>query len=747
MTSIDSRTLEQHGLNRDEYEKILAILGREPSLTELGIFSVMWSEHCSYKSSRVHLRTLPTTGPRVVQGPGENAGAVDVGDGLVAVFKIESHNHPSFIEPYQGAATGVGGIIRDIFTMGARPIALLNSLRFGSLEDARTRRVLEGVVAGIGGYGNSIGIPTVGGEIAFEDCYAGNPLVNVFCLGLAKAGTLVLGQASGTGNSVYYVGAKTGRDGIHGATMASAEFDERSSEKRPAVQVGDPFMEKLLLEACLELMQTDALVGIQDMGAAGLTCSTAEMGSRGGTGIDVDVSRVPQRETGMTPYEIMLSESQERMLMVVRRGREAEVERIFEKWDLHAVPIGEVTGDGQLRVRERGTVVAEIPNDKLADQAPLYDRPTARPAYLDAARRLDLDALGGVPPADEALRLVLGSPAVASKRWVYRQYDHMVRTNTITPAGMGAGVVRLKGTDRALAMSVDGNGRYCYLDPRLGAMLAVAEASRNVACAGALPIGATNCLNFGNPERPEIMWQFARAVEGIGEACRALDLPITGGNVSLYNETDGQAIYPTPVLGVVGVIAQASRVLGRTFRVPDATILLLGAGRPSLGGSEYLKTVCGRVAGVPADLSLAAERALQRLLVDLAGDGLLQSAHDCSDGGVAVALAECCFETNGIGASLALSDHMGAGRDDVARGCALFGEAPTRILVSVADGNADAVRARVGAAGVPVRGAGRTGGTRIRIDGRGGTLIDVAVADVETVWMQGLERCFVDPAA
>ncbi len=747
MTSIDSQTLEQHGLNRDEYEKILAILGRDPSLTELGIFSVMWSEHCSYKSSRIHLRTLPTTGPRVVQGPGENAGAVDVGDGLVAVFKIESHNHPSFIEPYQGAATGVGGIIRDIFTMGARPIALLNSLRFGSLEDARTRGILEGVVAGIGGYGNSIGIPTVGGEIAFEDCYAGNPLVNVFCLGLAKAGTLVLGQASGAGNPVYYVGAKTGRDGIHGATMASAEFDERSSEKRPAVQVGDPFMEKLLLEACLELMQTDALVGIQDMGAAGLTCSTAEMGSRGGTGIDVDVSRVPQRETGMTPYEIMLSESQERMLMVVRRGREAEVERIFEKWDLHAVPIGEVTGDGQLRVREQGTVVAEIPNTKLADEAPLYDRPTERPAYLDAARRLDLDALPGLPPADEALRLVLGSPAVASKRWVYRQYDHMVRTNTITPAGMGAGVVRLKGTDRALAMSVDGNGRYCYLDPRLGAMLAVAEASRNVACAGALPIGATNCLNFGNPERPEIMWQFARAVEGIGEACRALDLPITGGNVSLYNETDGQAIYPTPVLGVVGVIAQASRVLGRTFRVPDATILLLGAGRPSLGGSEYLKTVCGRVAGVPADLSLAAERALQRLVVDLAGDGLLQSAHDCSDGGVAVALAECCFETNGIGASLALSDDVGAGRDDVARGCALFGEAPTRILVSVADGNADVVRARVGAAGVPVRGAGRTGGTRIRIDGRGGTLLDVAVADVETVWMQGLERCFVDPAA
>ena len=749
MSIIDSRTLEKHGLSRDEFERILAILGREPSLTELGIFSVMWSEHCSYKSSRVHLRTLPTSGPRVVQGPGENAGAVDVGDGLVAVFKIESHNHPSFIEPYQGAATGVGGIIRDIFTMGARPIALLNSLRFGSLEDRRTRGLVEGVVAGIGGYGNSIGIPTIGGEMAFEDSYAGNPLVNVFCLGLAKAGSLVMGQASGAGNPVYYVGAKTGRDGIHGATMASAEFDERSSEKRPAVQVGDPFMEKLLLEACLELMQTDALVGIQDMGAAGLTCSTAEMGSRGGTGIDIDVSRVPQREAGMTPYEIMLSESQERMLMVVRHGREAEVERIFEKWDLHAVPIGAVTSDGQLRVREQGTIVAEIPNDKLADEAPLYNRPTERPAYLDEARRVDLDALPALPSADDALRQVLGSPAVASKRWVYRQYDHMVRTNTIAAAGMGAGVVRLKGTDRALAMSVDGNGRYCYLDPRLGAMLAVAEASRNVACAGALPIGATNCLNFGNPERPEIMWQFARAVEGIGEACRALDVPITGGNVSLYNETDGRAIYPTPVLGVVGVLDQASRVLGRTFRSPGVTVLLLGAGRPSLGGSEYLKTVCGLVAGVPAGLSLEAERALQRLVVDLASDALLQSAHDCSDGGVAVTLLECCFETDGIGASLTLSgdDDADDVRADVARACVAFGEAPTRILVSVADDDVGAVRARAKAAGVPIQGTGRTGGACVQIDNRGGPVFDVAVADVEKVWMQGLERLFVDPAA
>jgi phosphoribosylformylglycinamidine synthase len=749
--AIDSETLERHGLIPAEYDKILDILGREPSITELGIFSVMWSEHCSYKSSRIHLKTLPTTGARVVQGPGENAGAVDVGDGLVAVFKIESHNHPSFIEPYQGAATGVGGIIRDIFTMGARPIALLNSLRFGPLEDARTRGILEGVVAGIGGYGNSIGIPTVGGEVAFEEGYAGNPLVNVFCLGLAKAGSLVMGQASGAGNPVYYVGAKTGRDGIHGATMASAEFDERSSEKRPAVQVGDPFMEKLLLEACLELMQTDALVGIQDMGAAGLTCSTSEMGSRGGAGIDIDVSRVPQRESGMTPYEIMLSESQERMLMVVKQGREAEVERIFEKWDLHAVPIGEVTTDGQLRVRQDGAIVAEIPNGPLADQAPLYDRPTEPPAYLATSSRLDLEALPELPAPDAALRTLLGSPAVASKRWIYRQYDHMVRTNTISPAGMGAGVVRLKGTNRALAMSVDGNGRHSYLDPHLGAMLAVAEASRNVACAGALPIAATNCLNFGNPERPETMWQFARAVAGIGEACRALDVPITGGNVSLYNETDGQAIYPTPVLGVVGVIEDASRVLGRVFPGAESTVLLLGGGEGALGGSEYLKLICGQVAGSLASLSLEAERALQLLLVELAGEGLIRSAHDCSDGGLAVALAECCFDTGGVGAELMMpdapGDALGDGRIDVSDASMLFGEAPSRVLVSVADDDFGLVRMRAEAAGVPIAGQGRTGGDRIRVSLAGRPVLDIAVAEAETAWRQGLERYFEDRAA
>ncbi|MGH9313094.1 MAG: phosphoribosylformylglycinamidine synthase subunit PurL, partial [Vicinamibacterales bacterium] len=505
---ITTATIQRHGLTTEEFDRIMKTLGREPSLTELGIFSVMWSEHCSYKSSRVHLKRLPTKGPRVLQGPGENAGAVDIGDGLAAVFKIESHNHPSFIEPYQGAATGVGGIIRDIFTMGARPVALMNSLRFGSLDGPRgalTRRLVDGVVAGISGYGNSIGIATVGGEVVFDDCYAGNPLVNVFCLGLSRADRLVKGSAGGEGNPVYYVGAKTGRDGIHGATMASAEFDESSAEKRPAVQVGDPFMEKLLLEACLELMATDALVGVQDMGAAGLTCSTSEMGARGGVGVEIDVSLVPQRETGMTPYEIMLSESQERMLLVVRRGREAEVERIFEKWDLHAVRIGHVTADGVLRVKERGTMVAEIPNRALVDEAPTYNRPTKRPAYLESVQRIDLATVTLAEPR-AALVALLGSPTIASKRWVYRQYDHMIGTSSIVRDGLGAGVLRVKGTPRALAVSVDGNGRYCYLDPRRGAALAVAEAARNVACAGATPIGATNCLNFGNPERPEIMW-------------------------------------------------------------------------------------------------------------------------------------------------------------------------------------------------------------------------------------------------
>ncbi len=740
---IDRQTIEAHGLTADEYGRVLEILGREPNLTELGIFSVMWSEHCSYKSSRLHLRKLPTRGPRVLQGPGENAGAVDIGDGLAAVFKIESHNHPSFIEPYQGAATGVGGIIRDIFTMGARPVALLDSLRFGSLDEPLTRRIAEGVVAGIAGYGNSIGIPTVGGEVAFDESYAGNPLVNVFCLGIARADALILGRAEGAGNAVYYVGAKTGRDGIHGATMASAEFDEKSEEKRPNVQVGDPFFEKLLLEACLEVMRTDALVGIQDMGAAGLTCSTCEMGARGGSGIEIDVRRVPQRESGMTPYEIMLSESQERMLFIVRPGREAEVERIFEKWDLHAVRIGQVTGDGLLRVRDGDAVVAEIPNKALADEAPLYDRPTSPPPDLDRRQALDLEALEPPPPA-EAFAVLLSSPQIASKRWVYRQYDHMVRTNTVVPAGMGAGVVRVKGTGRALAFAVDGNGRYCYLDPYRGAQLAVAEAARNVACAGAVPIGATNCLNFGNPERPDIMWQLARAIDGIADACRALEIPVTGGNVSLYNETDGEAVHPTPVLGVVGVIEDARRVLGRTFRRPGAAVVLLGEAPPELGGSEYLKRVHGRVQGLPPALDLERERALQRLVAGAAADALIESAHDCAEGGLAVTLAECCFESGGIGVDAAISGPSGS---DLGVAAALFGESASRVVVSVAPGREADLLARAAEAGVAAQPIGRTGGERCRITVGGAVAIDAAVAELERVWERGLARYFEEEAA
>ncbi len=738
---IDLDTIAAHGLTPDEYERVKEILDREPNLLELGIFSVMWSEHCSYKSSRVHLRTLPTEGTRVLQGPGENAGALDIGDGLAAVFKIESHNHPSFIEPYQGAATGVGGIIRDIFTMGARPVALLNSLRFGPMEAPLTQRLVEGVVAGIAGYGNSIGIPTVGGEVGFDESYAGNPLVNVFCLGIVSADGIVKGRAEGAGNAVYYVGAKTGRDGIHGATMASAEFDDASAEKRPNVQVGDPFMEKLLLEACLEVMRSDALIGLQDMGAAGLTCSSCEMGARGGVGIDIDVAAVPQREDGMTPYEIMLSESQERMLFIVRQGREDEVERVFEKWDLHAIRIGCVTDDGLLRVRNNGVTVAEIPNKPLADEAPLYDRPYEAPA--DSEERQQLVMPRQVPStsvAEQFLRLI-ASPAIASKRWVYRQYDHMVRTNTIAPAGAGAGVIRVKGTSRALAFSLDGNGRYCYLDPYKGAMLAVAEAARNVACVGALPIGTTNCLNFGNPERPEIMWQFARAVAGIGEACRALNIPITGGNVSLYNETDGQAILPTPVIGVVGLVDHLEHILGQRFNEPEAVVILLGSSIPSLGGSEYLKCLHGLVRGAPPELDLLAERAVQSLVVSLSASEKLLSAHDCSDGGLAVALAECAFSADGIGCDVVIPE------SENGIPTALFGETSSQVVVSVRKDNVQDVRGAATAAGVACQVLGQTGGRHLRFRVDGNIAIDVSVDEAMNVWESGMSKYLGNNAA
>jgi phosphoribosylformylglycinamidine synthase len=705
---IDAAVLQRHNLTGDEYERIVSILGREPNLTELGLFSVMWSEHCSYKSSRIHLKTLPTTGPRVLQGPGENAGAVDIGDGLAAVFKIESHNHPSFIEPYQGAATGVGGILRDIFTMGARPIAILNSLRFGPPDDPRSRRILTGVVAGIGGYGNSFGCPTVGGEVAFDRCYDGNPLVNAMCLGIVKADAIFRGRAEGVGNTVFYVGAKTGRDGIHGATMASAEFGEGSEEKRPTVQVGDPFMEKVLLEACLEAMKTGAVVGIQDMGAAGLTCSTSEMGARAGTGIEVDVARVPKRETGMTAYEVMLSESQERMLLVAEKGREQEVIRVFEKWDLHAEPIGSVTEGQRLVVRNGASVEADVPNEGLTDAAPLYDRPWVEPRNPAA----DEDVLALLPPPDlgEALLALLASPSVACKRWIHRQYDSTVRTNTMLGPGSDAAVVRVKGTRKALAMSTDCNARYCWLDPYEGARLAVAEACRNVAASGAVAIGATNCLNFGNPERPEIMGQLVRAVAGMGDACRALGVPITGGNVSLYNETD------------------ASRVVGSWFLDEGDAVCLLGVTGEDLGGSEFIQVRHGRAAGRPPRLDMGAEKRLHGLLAEAAGRGVIRSAHDPSDGGLAVALAECCFrrEETGIGGRFELPGGL---RPDVL----LFSETPSRMIVSTRDEGRLQELAR--GHQVPCVRLGVAGGERLTLLAEGRVLVDLELARLHGAWM------------
>jgi phosphoribosylformylglycinamidine synthase len=726
MTAASPDLLARHNLTPDEYERIRKALGRDPNLTELGLFSVMWSEHCSYKSSRIHLKTLPTEGPRVLQGPGENAGAVDIGDGLAAVFKIESHNHPSFIEPYQGAATGVGGILRDIFTMGARPIAIMDSLRFGPPTDARTRRLLAGVVAGIGGYGNAFGCPTVGGETAFDECYASNPLVNAFCLGIVRADRIFKGRAEGVGNAVFYVGAKTGRDGIHGATMASAEFGEGSEEKRPTVQVGDPFMEKILLEACLEAMESGAVVGIQDMGAAGLTCSTSEMGARAGTGIEIDIARVPKRETGMTPYEVMLSESQERMLLVAEKGREEEIVRIFEKWDLHAEPIGTVTEGQRLRIFNEGRLEADVPNAALTDDAPVYDRPWVEPRNAAA----DEDVLALAPPADltRALLDVLASPNVACKRWIYRQYDSTVRTNTLVGPGSDAAVVRVKGTSRALAMSVDGNGRYCWLDPGQGARLAVAEACRNVAAGGGVPIGATNCLNFGNPERPEVMGQFVASVRGIGDACRALGVPITGGNVSLYNETDGRAIYPTPVIGVVGLLEDAAHALRRSFRAKGDMVYLLGETGEDLGGSEMLAVVHGRVAGRPPRLDLEAERRLHALLAEGAARAVLVSAHDLSDGGLAVALAECCFAGDEPGSGARLEVPAGL-RPDVL----LFSESPSRAVVTTRDELRMAELAR--RHGVRWTRLGTVGGDRLVLTSAGKALVEATVADLHQAWM------------
>jgi phosphoribosylformylglycinamidine synthase len=738
---ISKDVVAQHGLTDDEYQKIVERLGREPNLTELGMFSVMWSEHCSYKSSRVHLKKLPTVGPRVVQGPGENAGAVDIGDGLCAVFKMESHNHPSFIEPYQGAATGVGGILRDIFTMGARPIALLDSLRFGLLDRPHNRELVKGVVAGIAGYGNCVGVPTVGGEMVFNEIYTNNPLVNVLCLGIAKKDRLFKGVAAGVGNPVVYVGSKTGRDGIHGATMASGSFDEHAVTKRPTVQVGDPFTEKLLLEACLELMDADLLVGIQDMGAAGLTSAAAEMAARAGSGIELELSRVPRREPGMTPYEVMLSESQERMLLVVKQGCEKDVLRICRKWELDGAVVGWVTGDGMLRVKEHGTVVAEVPVSALVGESPTYERPFAPPGYQEYLQALNLDALREPKDYTAILLALLASPTIASKRWVYEQYDHMVQTNTIVRPGSDAAVLRIKGTNKALAITTDGNGRYCMLHPYLGAMIAVAEAARNLACAGAEPIGLTDCLNFGNPERSEVMWQFVLTIEGLADACKALNVPVVSGNVSFYNETKGLNIYPTPIVGMVGLIEPADTVMTQWFKQEGDAIILLGTTQEELGGTEYLRVVHHREQGTPPLLNLETERALHACVLRLIREGLVRSAHDCSEGGLAVALAECCVSSP----STPLGAVVRIGGPPIRRDALLFGESQSRVVVSVSPDVVDRVLTVAERFGVPASRIGTVGGTRFTIDVEAAgsaqaCRIDVDLPTLSEVWTNSLER-------
>ena len=723
MPAFSAEVIAAHQLTQAEYQKVVTLLGRDPSYTELGVFSVMWSEHCSYKSSRIHLRKLPTKGKLVVQGPGENAGIIDIGGGWVCAFKIESHNHPSYIEPFQGAATGVGGILRDIFTMGARPIAVLDSLRFGTLDHrtagARNRRILDGVVSGISHYGNCFGVPTIGGECLFEDCYNGNPLVNVFALGVCKAEDVFYAKASGVGNPVIYVGAKTGRDGIHGASMASAEFTEESKQKRPNVQVGDPFLEKLLLEACLEAMQTGAIVGIQDMGAAGLTSSSCEMGSRGGVGIEIDLDLVPQRETGMTAYEMLLSESQERMLLVAERGREEEVFKVFRKWGLDAVTIGTVTADGLLRVKHQGRIEAEIPNHAIAEEAPKYDRPHTVPLRTAPLDRADFVSRN----VQDDLLALMQSPDLCSKRQIWQQYDWSVRTNTlVAPGGSDAAVVRVKENGVSLAISLDGNGRYCFLSPREGAKLNVAECCRNLSTVGALPVAATNNLNFGNPERPEIMAQLVEAIEGIAEACEFFETPITGGNVSLYNETLGEGIYPTPVLGIVGIMTTKIPV-PLAFQNAGRDVLLLGGLRTTdwrqFGSTQYAKTVVKDLWGMPPELDMDYEKRVQAAMREIAIADLAESAHDLSDGGLAVTLAEC---SGRYGAEIQLESSE---RPELL----LFHEAPSRIVISTTEtSNIEEIASRHQ---VELLALGVTMKKRLRIKNGNVTLIDCAIETLQ----------------
>ncbi len=727
--SVTPELVAEHGLSPAEHDRMLTILGREPNLLELGIFSVMWSEHCSYKSSKKWLKTLPTEGPQVIIGPGENAGVVDIGEGLAAVFKIESHNHPSFIEPYQGAATGVGGILRDVFTMGARPVANLNALRFGDPEHPKTRHLLAGVVAGIGGYGNCVGVPTVGGEVNFHPAYNGNILVNAMTVGLAEQNKIFTSAASGVGNPIVYVGSKTGRDGIHGATMASAEFGEDSEEKRPTVQVGDPFTEKLLIEACLELMQTDAIEGIQDMGAAGLTCSSFEMASKGGTGVELDLDQVPCREDGMTPYEIMLSESQERMLMVLKPGREELAREIFRKWDLDFAVVGHLTDTGRMVIREAGAVVGELPIDPLAEASPEYDRPWTR---TETRQRIEPAAVEAPLKPLEALKRLLGSPDLASKRWVWEQYDHMVMADTLRRPGGDAAVVRVHGSRRGLAVTTDCTPRYCLADPFEGGKQAVAEAYRNLTAAGARPLAATNNLNFGNPERPEIMGQLVGAVQGMGEACRALDMPIVSGNVSLYNETQGQAILPTPVIGGLGVLEDCAKAPDIALKAPGEAIVLIGETQGQLGASAYLREILSREEGAPPPVDLAVERRNGDFLRGLIAAGRIGACHDLSDGGLLVALAEMALAGSaGIGARLDLPEDGG-----LPAHAWLFGEDQARYLVTTRDAENLLDMAR--AAAVPAAEIGRTEAGAALTLSDGATISLEVLEGAHASWLPGL---------
>jgi phosphoribosylformylglycinamidine synthase II len=726
----EQKIYKQMGVTDEEFAKICGFLGRNPNYVEIGVFSVMWSEHCSYKNSKPVLRKFPVTGPRVLMGPGEGAGIVDIGDNQAVVFKIESHNHPSAIEPFQGAATGVGGIIRDIFSMGARPIAVLNSLRFGKLQNDRVKYLFEHVVSGIAGYGNCIGIPTVGGEVMFDESYEGNPLVNAMCVGIIDHDKIQRGVAKGVGNPVFYVGPATGRDGIHGATFASEELTAESEAKRPAVQVGDPFMEKLVMEACLELINSGIVLGIQDMGAAGLTCSSAEMASKAGNGMELYLDEVPQREDNMTAYEMMLSESQERMLFVVEPKHEAQAKEIFERWGLHCAKVGKVTDDGRLRLVHHGEVVGDMPVGALVDECPIYDKPSKVPAYYEENGRIDTTRYPEVTKLTDALKQVLASPTVASKEWVYNQYDYMVRTHTVVRPGSDAAVVSLRGTRKALAMTTDCNGRYVYLDPEVGGRIAVSEAARNIVCSGAEPLAVTDNLNFGSPEKPEIFWQLQTSVDGMAEACRVLNTPVIGGNVSLYNENAKGAIYPTPVIGMVGLIHDLDHITTQGFKNEGDVIILLGETKVELGGSEFQYVLHGVTEGRPPELDLAVEKCLQETVLKAIQEGLVASAHDLSEGGLVVALAESCISGQ-LGATVTLETEL---RTDFA----LFSESQSRILLSAAPDKADALQHWVASQGVPYQVLGTVTGAELSVKVNSKQGIQSPISELEKVWKDAI---------